>query len=291
MAAAGATHSRNRRRSAAPRRESAPSALLTRTRAASSRLPRFNPCNSSPAKGGRISTNMSTRSATAVSACPAPTVSTMTASKPAAAHKQDRLARAAGDTARSRSGRGRTDEGLWRTAELDHPRLVAEDRTTAALARRIDGEYRDAPAGGEAGEAETLDERRFARARRARNAETDGAAALRQDRLDETLGRGAMLGPGRLDERDRARQCPPVAPPQRRGESRLLGASDDLLGGNLSRRQVSPRAAPLPAGAPTSRHRRRAAAAILRGRRARRSARLRAPGSGRHRRSSKDDGQ
>src|SRR6516162_494752 len=52
--------------------------------------PRLTPCSSSPAAGCWISTNMSTSSATAVSAWPTPTVSTSTVSNPAAS--QSRIA-------------------------------------------------------------------------------------------------------------------------------------------------------------------------------------------------------
>ena len=51
-------------------------------------MPRLIPCSSSPPAGDRMKTNMSTSSATAVSAWPTPTVSTNIASNPAASHSK-----------------------------------------------------------------------------------------------------------------------------------------------------------------------------------------------------------
>ena len=118
--AAGSGPSRwhNRRRSGRAAAASSPSALLTSTRSASSITPRLIPCSSSPPAGGRISTNMSTISATAVSAWPTPTVSTNTASNPAASHNRiaSRVRRAT--PPRLVAGRGRPDEGLRAPAPI-----------------------------------------------------------------------------------------------------------------------------------------------------------------------------
>ena len=67
---------------------SSPSALFTSTMSASSTMPRFIPCSSSPPVGSSSSTNRSVMSATAVSAWPTPTVSTTTTSKPAASQSR-----------------------------------------------------------------------------------------------------------------------------------------------------------------------------------------------------------
>ncbi len=56
------------------------SALLISTRSASSITPFLIACNSSPALGSCINTNMSVMPATATSLCPTPTVSTITTS-------------------------------------------------------------------------------------------------------------------------------------------------------------------------------------------------------------------
>ena len=76
---------------------------------------------------------MSTISATVVSACPAPTVSTSTVSNPAAS--QTRIAsrvRRATPPVSVPAEDGRIKAAGAR-AEFGHPRLVAEDRAAAAL--------------------------------------------------------------------------------------------------------------------------------------------------------------
>jgi hypothetical protein len=60
-------------------------------------------------------------------------------------------------------------------------------------------------------ETEAFDKGRFAGARRPGDAEPGRAARVRQDRLDEPLGFGAVIGAGRFDQRDGARQRAPVA--------------------------------------------------------------------------------
>ncbi len=131
---------------------------------------------------------------------------------------EDRLARMAGDAAGPLAGRGRADEGRRRARQFGHPRLVAEDGAAAAFRSGIDREHGDAMAARDAVEAEALDEGRFAGAGRAGNADPGGAAGRRQDRLDQRLGRGAMIGAGRFDQRHGAGQRPPLAAPQRSGE-------------------------------------------------------------------------
>ena len=77
------------RYSAAPARARSapsPSALLTAIMSASSTMPFLMPCSSSPAPGSIRTRKKSVRSATAISDCPTPIVSTRTMSKPAASH-------------------------------------------------------------------------------------------------------------------------------------------------------------------------------------------------------------
>ena len=45
-----------------------------------------------------------------------------------------------------------------------------------------------------------------------------GTAGMRQDRRDQPLGVFAMVGAGRFDQGDGARQCPPVAGAQGGGQ-------------------------------------------------------------------------
>ena len=116
-----------RRGSAAAARS--PSALFTTMRSASSMIPRLMPCSSSPPAGEATSRNRSTRSATATSDWPTPTVSTITRSNPAASHSSMRLAGAPGDAAERARRRRRPDEGVGVPAEVGHPGLVAEDRS------------------------------------------------------------------------------------------------------------------------------------------------------------------
>ena len=188
-------------------------------------MPRFRPCNSSPAAGGKTSTNMSTISATVVSAWPAPTVSTSTVSKPAAS--QTRIAsrvRRATPPVSAPAEEGRMNAAGAR-AELRHAGLVAEDRAAAALRAGIDRQHRDAAAAGDAVEPEALDKGRFAGAGRPGNADPGGAAGVRQDLLDQRLGPGAVVGAGRFDQRHGARQRPPVAAPQSAPRGRQLRTS------------------------------------------------------------------
>ena len=87
------------------------------------------------------------------------------------------------------------------------PRIAPPPRfeagSTASTAMRVPAR--------EAVEAEALDKGRFAGAGRPGNAEPGRRAGLRQQRLDQPLGLGAMVGAGRFDQRHRPRQRPPVA--------------------------------------------------------------------------------
>jgi hypothetical protein len=97
-------------------------------------IPRFTPCSSSPPAGASSRTKRSVISATTVSDCPTPTVSTSTTSNPAASQSATRLARAPRNAPELRLRRRRTDEGLRIAREPLHPRLVAQDRTARARA-------------------------------------------------------------------------------------------------------------------------------------------------------------
>ena len=92
-------------------------------------------------------------------------------------------------------------------------------------------------AAGDPGEAETLDKGRFAGARWAGNADPDGAAGRRQQQGDQCLGSIAVVGSCRLDQRDGARQCSPLAAPDRGGEFR----DSRSTGGFGLRRRFAPR--------------------------------------------------
>ena len=120
-----------------------PSALLTTTRSASSMIPRLMPCSSSPPPGAISSTKQSTIAATATSDWPTPTVSTSTTSKPAASQSSiaSRVRRATPPSVPP-VGDGRTNAARP-PHELAHAGLVAEDRSAAARARRVDREHRD----------------------------------------------------------------------------------------------------------------------------------------------------
>src|SRR5216683_6582266 len=147
----------------------------------------------------------------------------------------------AGHPARFAAGRRGPDEGPWCPRQFGHAGLVSEDRTPAALRGRIDGEHRDTPAECYAVEAKALDEGRFARTRRAGNADADRTPAIWQEHLDEPLGLLAMVGAGRFDQGDGAGERPPIAPPQGRGQ---------LFGGHtlVNPLRARLRAAPPPAG-------------------------------------------
>ena len=174
-------------------------------------IPRLRPCSSSPPPGATSTRKRSTIAATATSDCPTPTVSTSTTSKPGGLAQQQRLAGAAGDAAERAAGGRRAHERVRGAGQLLHAGLVAEDRAAAARARRVDREHRDAVAVLDEVSAERLDERRLARAGRAGDADAHGAADVGEDLGEERLGVGAVVGAGRLDERDRARQRAPVA--------------------------------------------------------------------------------
>ena len=119
---------------------------------------------------------------------------------------QHGVARAARDAAQALAGGRRPDEGGVGLRQVRHARLVAEDRAARALRRGIDRQHRDAMPGADQHQAERLDEGRFADAGRAGNAEPRGATRARQKLRQQTLGGVAVVGAGRLHQRDGARQ-------------------------------------------------------------------------------------
>jgi hypothetical protein len=87
---------------------------------------------------------------------------------------------------------------------------------------------------GEVG-AELVDERRLAGARCAADAHPNRAAGGRQDGVEQRRGLGPPVGQGRLDERDRPGQGPPVARPQALGQ---LAHRPQVHGGECTRRSA-----------------------------------------------------
>ena len=115
--------------------------------------------------------------------------------------QQDRLAAAPRHAAEGRAGGRRPDESPGIASELRHARLVAQERAAAALRRGIDREDGNLVALLDDGQAERLDERRFAHAGRAGNAESDGdLAGTRANLLQQPLRARTLIVSGRLDE-------------------------------------------------------------------------------------------
>jgi hypothetical protein len=101
--------------------------------------------------------------------------------------------------------------------EPRHPGLVAEDRPAAARGGGIDREHGHLVILGCQHAAEAVDQRRLADAGHAGDTDPPGRrvdrVGHRQDRLQERLGRLAMLAPAALDQRDGARQKGAITPP------------------------------------------------------------------------------
>ena len=110
-----ARHASSRRPCAGPGPRARRRPCSRPTRSASSTMPRFTPCSSSPAPGASSSVNTSTMPATATSDCPTPTVSTSTTSKPAASHTNNasRVRRATPPSVPP-EGDGRMNAEAWR---------------------------------------------------------------------------------------------------------------------------------------------------------------------------------
>ena len=95
--------------------------------------------------------------------------------------------------------------------EPAHARLVAEDRTAAPGRGRIDGEHRHLLAAGNQVQPKLIDERGFAGAGNAADADPDGVAGARQQPLEQRLRADCVLGLGALDEGDGTGERDPVA--------------------------------------------------------------------------------
>ena len=177
-------------------------------------MPRLIPCSSSPPAGGRIRTNMSTISATAVSAWPTPTVSTNTASNPAASHSRiasrvrratpPRLSPAEDGRIKASGARASSAMRVLSPRIAPPPRFEAGSTASTAIRRPSAMPSRpkrsikvDLPAPG--------------------GPEMPMRTALPgfgQERLDQPLGLVAMVRPDRFDQGDGPRERPPVTPPQ-----------------------------------------------------------------------------
>ena len=200
---------------------SSPSALLTTTRSASSTIPRLIPCSSSPPPGRdqeheEVDHRLRPRPRTG----PTPTVSTSTTSKPAASQTSiaSRVRRATPPSVppvgegrmNASSRRGElAPSGSCRRGSTRRLRLL--DGSTASTATRCPSSTTwrpsasmnvDLPAPGRAADPDPRAPRR-----------SPGSTSLEQ-----RVGLGPVVGPGRLDERDGPRQCPSVAGAQLRGQ-------------------------------------------------------------------------
>ncbi len=157
--------------------------------------------------------------------CPAPTVSTMIGSKPAASSRSTTRRVGARQAAGMAARRERADEHRSAAPLLAHPDAIAEHRAAGDRARRIDRDHRDAPAARRVLAQQRVDQRRLAGARRAGDADHVRAADIAQ-RAPRTARRAA--GSVVLDLRDaRARSA------ARAGADR----GDALLDGGRRRRR------------------------------------------------------
>ena len=164
-------------------------------------------------------------SSTATSDWPTPTVSTSTTSKPGGLAQQHRLARAAGDAAERAAGRRRPDErrrarGRARSMRVLSPRIepplrVLDGSTASTATRWPCVDERAAPSASM--NVDLPDAGRAARCRPGPTPPVRGSSVVEQ-----RVGLVAVVGPGRLDERDRPRQRPPVA--RRRTAARASSA-------------------------------------------------------------------
>ena len=102
--------------------------------------------------------------------------------------------------------------------EAPHARLVAEDRAAAPGRGGIDGEHGDLLAHGHEVEPELIDQRGFAGAWHAADADADGLSGAGQEELKQALGADLVLGLGAFDQGDGAAE-------------RHAVSADDGLGG------------------------------------------------------------
>src|SRR5204863_8778179 len=84
--------------------------------------------------------------------------------------------------------------------------LAAKDRPAAALRAGIDRQHGHAMSARNTVQSKALDKTRFTGAGRAGDADPRRAPGYGQDRLDQPLGFGAVIGAGRLDKSHGARE-------------------------------------------------------------------------------------
>ena len=190
------------------------------------------PCRSSPACGNCISANTSVRLATSVSLWPTPTVSTITTSKPAASTKSiaSRVCAATPPSAPD-EGEGRMNADGCR--ESSSMRVLSPSTEPPRHgARRIDREHGHALALLDELEAERLDQRGLAHARRAGEAEPQRLAGARKELRHHLARQRLVIVAGRLGERDRLGEQPPVAADDPRGKTRAFARRQSPPAGN-----------------------------------------------------------
>src|SRR5690606_22948647 len=117
-----------------------------------------------------------------------------------------RFARARAEPSRDPAGRARTHERLVARCEPPHARPIAEQAPAGSLAGRIHGEHAHAVAPLDGKEAEGVDERALAGARRSRDAEPQRSPRMRKQQLEEPLRGFGVRGEPALDEGDGPRE-------------------------------------------------------------------------------------
>jgi len=152
-------------------------------------------------------------------------------------HDHQRLPGRAGDAAERARRRRRAHERGRVGRKPGHPGLVAEDAAAAAGRRRVDRQHRDPVALVDELAAEGVDEGGLADAGDAGDADPPGRPGVRQQPGQHVLGEDPVVGPARLDQRDRAGDAGP-GPGQNR--VRVPGGGVPLVGhGVVSRLAVS----------------------------------------------------
>ena len=137
---------------------------------------------------------------------------------------QHRLARAPRHPAARAARRRRADERRRVARQLAHARLVAEQGAARARAGGVDRQDGEPVATLDQVQAEGLDESRLAHPRRARDADAHRFAGPRQELGEQRPRPLLVVGAGRFDQGDGARQRPPVAADDAVGEGLGLGA-------------------------------------------------------------------
>jgi hypothetical protein len=124
-------------------------------------------------------------------------------------HDDQRFPGRAGDAAEGARGRRRAHERGRVSREPGHAGLVAEDAAAAAGRRRVDRQHRDPVALVDELAAEGVDEGGLADAGDSGDADPDGRGGVRQQPGEHVLGEDPVVGPTRLDQRDRAGDAGP----------------------------------------------------------------------------------